>query len=115
MNRIMVNIAKVDTTELARGTGLPAEDIDKVIRQIIAEKHNHKREPSPPPPTGGISLRAAERKYGIANETISGWVKRGLIPVLLRTRNWLYIDEARLVEVIQRYRQNPGQGKRTIA
>ena len=115
MNRIMVNIAKVDTRELARRTGLPNEAIDKVVREIIANKNNHKREPRPPVPEGGISLSEAERKYKMPNPTISRWVKRGYIPILLRTNRELYIDEAKLVEVIRRYKQNPGQGKKTIS
>ena len=113
-NMIMVNMAKVDTNELAQETGLPTEDVEKVVRQIIVKRNNNQRQPKLPPPEGGISIRAAGRKYGLAPRTISGWVKRGLVPILLRTSNWLYVDEAKLAEVIQKYKQAPGQGKKTI-
>lgn len=107
-------MAKVNTTEVAEKTGLPTGDVERVVGQIIADRNNHRRQPKLPPPEGGISLRAAERKYGIAHETLARWVRKGLIPVLLRTPNWLYVDEAKLAEVVQRYKQNPGQGKKTI-
>lgn len=114
MNRIMVNMAKVNTTELAKETGLPNDEVKKVVSQIIADKNNHKRQPPPPAPKGGICLMEAERKYRIPNPTISRWVKRGYIPVLLRTKKELYIDEAKLIEVVSLYKESPGQGKRTI-
>jgi hypothetical protein len=110
----MVNMAKIDTIELAQETGLSTEDVKKVVKQIIDDKDNHKREPKPQPPEGGISLRAAERKYGIPNRTISRWAARGLIPILLRTKNELYVDEIVLKKLIEKYKQAPGRGKRTI-
>jgi len=75
---------------------------------------NHKRQPKPPAPEGGISLGAAARKYKIPNQTISRWVKRGLISFILETRNEKYINEAEFAELAKRYKQNPGQGKWTI-
>jgi len=114
MNRIMVNIAKVDTTELAKETGLPAKEVEKVVRQIITDKNNNKRQPRPPAPKGGITLRGAERKYHISHKTISRWARQGHIPILLRTLNELYVDEKQLTLLISQYKNNPGQGKRTI-
>lgn len=113
-NRIMVNMAKVDTIELAQKTGIPTEDVEIVVKQIITDRNNNRRKPKPSPPEGSISILAASRKYDIPHGTISRWVKKGLIPILLETRNWLYVDEVKLAEVIQRYKQNPGQGKKTI-
>ncbi len=72
------------------------------------------RQPKPEPPDGGISLRSASRKYGIPHPTLSRWVKKGYVPILLRTRNELYVNDALLSQLIKRYRQNPGQGKNTI-
>lgn len=79
----------------------------EVAEKIIMESKNQKemverlhsltkRQPRGPVPPGSISLREAARKYGIPNPTISRWVKRGLIKVILRTKNWLYIDESDL-------------------
>jgi hypothetical protein len=112
--RITLERLDLDAEMVEREKGIPKEVSKVVLKTVIEDRQNHKRQPKPEPPTGGISLRAAERKYGIAHETLARWVKRGLIPILLRTPNWLYVDEAKLVEVIQRYKQNPGQGKKTI-
>lgn len=65
-------------------------------------------------PEGGISLSAARRKYKIPQPTISRWVSRGYIPVLVRTNKELYIDEDAIARLAGVYHQNPGQGKRTI-
>ena len=73
-----------------------------------------KRQPRPPAPEGGISLREAARKYGVHSPTISRWVKRGYINILLRTKNELYIDEAELAKVIKIYKESPGQGRITL-
>lgn len=114
MVREMVNMAKVNTLELAKETGVPTDHVERVVQQIIINKQNHKRQPKPPPPEGGISLRAAERKYGIKHETISLWIKRGYLPELLRTKNELYVEEGKLVKIIGIYLKSPGRGKRTI-
>lgn len=66
------------------------------------------------PPKGGISQSEASRKYGVTQSSISQWVRHGYIPVLLRTKREVYIDEARLVEVIKCYKASPGQGKKTV-
>jgi len=87
------------------------------LEGLLAKMENSttgKRNGKQPPPEGGISLREAERKYGILQSTISRWVKRGGIPILLRSKNWLYVDEQVLAEIIEKYKQRSGQGKRTI-
>lgn len=114
MSRIMVNLAKVDKMEVAKQTGVPTEHVERVIGQIVMNHNNYKRQPKPLVPEGGICLRAAERKYGISNRTLSGWVKKGYIPILLRTKNELYVDENKLGEVVSLYKTSPGQGKLTI-
>lgn len=114
MDRIMVNMAKINTTEVAEQTGVPTEHVERVVNQLIINHNNNKRQPKPSPPDGGISIRAAARKYGIAHRTISRWVKAGYIPVLQHARNWLYIDEAHLANLVNIYKTNPGQGKKTI-
>lgn len=112
--RITLERLDLDAEMVEKKRGVPKEVSKVVLETVIEDRQNHKREPRPSPPEGGISLRAAERKYSIPAKTFSRWVTKGLIPVLLRTPNWLYVDEAKLIELIQRYRQNPGQGKKTI-
>lgn len=114
MTKEMVNMAKVDTVQVAQETGVPTEHVEKVVKQLIVDKNNHKRQPKPAPPEGGISLSEAERRYGIPNPTISRWVRKGYIPVLLRTNKELYIDETVIAKLAKAYQENPGQGKRTI-
>lgn len=63
-----------------------------------------KRQPKPPAPEGGISLREAGRKYGLHHTTLLKWVKKGILPVLKRTPNWLYVDEA----TIRKIKENGG-------
>lgn len=84
------------------------EEAIKRLRNLTA------RQKAPPAPEGGISLSAASRKYKIPHPTISRWVKRGLIPVLLRTSKELYIKDSVIREIAEQYKQNPGQGKKTI-
>jgi hypothetical protein len=81
------------------------------IKDMAKERERPKRQPAP---EGSISVREASDKYEVPSPTISRWVKKGLIPVALRTKNWLYIDEDKLVEVVKRYKLNPGRGKKTI-
>ncbi len=51
---------------------------DKRTWKMLNElREKRKREPAPAPPSGSISLRAAERKYGVPNQTLSRWVQRG--------------------------------------
>lgn len=52
-------------------------------------------------PEGGIAIREAGRKYGINYSTLSRWVKRGWVSVILRTNNWTYIDEKSLLKAIE--------------
>jgi hypothetical protein len=82
-----------------------------LIREMAKKRQRPERQPAP---DGSISIREAERKYGISARTISGWVSKGYIPILLRTKNWLYISEAELVKFINLYKTDQGQGKQTI-
>ena len=93
---------------------LSSKEKDKLKMVIDTLANNRKRESAPPAPEGGISLRAASRKYGIPNQTLSRWVKKGLIPTITRTRNELYADELALAEQAAEYLKNPGRGKWTI-
>ena len=112
--KVVLDIAKIEPGKIAEGAKLPESVVKKVIQQMVNEKEKNKRQPSPPPPKGGISIRAASRKYGVPSPTISRWVKRGFIPIISRTKNWLYINEACLREVISKYLGDPGRGKKTL-
>jgi hypothetical protein len=112
--RITLERIDADAEIVERKKGIPRGISKVVLETVIEERQNHRKQPKPSPPKGSISLMDAERNYGIAHQTLSRWVKRGLIPILLRTKNWLYVDEARLAEVVKRYRENPGQGRKTI-
>ncbi|MFA6307091.1 MAG: helix-turn-helix domain-containing protein [Patescibacteria group bacterium] len=72
------------------------------------------RQPKPEPPVGGICINQASHKYDIPQQTLSRWVQRGLIPVLVETRNEKYVDESVLAERVRQYKANPGKGKRNF-
>lgn len=115
----LVNVApyiktKTKLKDLADRAKVPTEGAGRLITEMLHERDNHKRQPRPPVPEGGISLSEAHRKYNIPHPTLSRWTKRGYIPVLLRTNRELYIDEAELVKVVELYLAAPGQGKYTI-
>jgi len=93
---------------------LSDKEKERFLVMVTELKKQRQRPQSTPPPKGSISLREAERKYGVDHASLSRWVKKGLIPICLRTKNWLYISEKRLVEVINNYKHNPGKGKRTL-
>ncbi len=59
------------------------------------------RQKSPPPPEGGISINQAARKYGLHSRTLSRWVAKGKIPIILPTKNWLYINEKALITFLK--------------
>lgn len=99
-------------SEILNGTAKPKEQVEKLKEEI--NNLPNPRQPKEPTPEGGISIRAGGRKYDIYSPTISRWVEKGLIPVLLRTKNEVYIDEFVLSQLAKRYKQDPGRGKRTI-
>jgi len=73
-----------------------------------------KRQPAPPPPEGGISIRKAARKYDMRHTTLVLWVKEGYIPVVLETKNKKFIDEATTIDIIQKFKNYTGDGRRTL-
>ncbi len=87
------------------------EKLDKLGREI---NNLPVRESKPPAPEGGITIQAAGRKYKMHTGTLARWAMKGIIPVLLRTKNETYLDERKLVEVVNLYKESPGQGKKTI-
>jgi hypothetical protein len=113
--RITLERLDLDAEMVEKKRGIPKEVSKVVLETVIEERQNHKRKPKPLPPEGGISLRAASRKYDLPVSTLSRWTSKGYVFILLHTKKEIYVDEAKLAEVIQRYKQNPGQGKKTIS
>jgi len=72
------------------------ELVTKVLRQIEVRIENGRRQPKPPAPEGGICVRKAAEKYGISRTTVSRWARKGLIKIMQRTDNWLYLNERSL-------------------
>jgi len=93
-----------------RNTGIT----ENILKEAAERIKSNGRKPAPAPPKGGISLSAAGRKYKILQQTISRWVSKGYIPVLLRTKREVYVEESALAELVEKYRQDPGQGKKTV-
>jgi predicted site-specific integrase-resolvase len=58
-----------------------------------------------------IGIGEGGRKYGIPQQTISRWVKRGIIKRLSQAGQKILIDEADLAYCSEIQRSNPGQGK----
>lgn len=114
MTRTLICMEKVNPIALSEKTGVPIGHTEKILKQMVEDHKERRRRHSPPPPVGSIALRVAERKYGIPSSTLCRWVKRGLIPIIDRTKNWLYVDETHLVRIVALYNTNPGQGKRTL-
>lgn len=71
--------------------------------EIMEDLKSRGREPRREPPPGSICLREAARKYGISHPTLSRRVKDGTLKVVERTKNWLYIDESALKQLINRH------------
>jgi hypothetical protein len=95
--------------KLAEGKGL-RNVLAELEPEIMADKESRRRTPRPPAPAGGISISVGSRRYNIPHPTISRWVSNGYIPVLLRTRYELFIQESRLAELAVVYQGNPGRG-----
>lgn len=87
------------------------QSADQIVKQCETLKRRIK---NPPPPPGSISIGAASREYDIHVSTIWRWVDKGLIPVVLRTKRYKYIDKSTLSKLVEKYKVDPGQGKRTI-
>ncbi len=87
---------------------------DPRVEEIRRRREARIRQVPPSPPKGGIGIREAGRKYDVAPETICKWVRRGLIRVLLETKNVKYIDEAMLVKIVKIYQEAPGRGRWTV-
>jgi hypothetical protein len=61
----------------------------------------------------GIGIREASRKYGVPGRTISRWVARGLIRVLVAAENRgqaTLIYEPDLIAILPQYSGRPGRG-----
>lgn len=90
------------------------ECVDAMVEYLEKDMENSKRRPAPPPPLGGISIRAASRKYGIASSTITGWMQKGFIRVLEKRLNWTYLVESDVAEISDLHKSSPKRGWASI-
>lgn len=96
--------------KLAEGKGL-RNVLAELEPEIMADKESRRRTPRPPAPAGGISIRAAARKYGIADITIRRWIKKGFVSVIPSESKYeKFVKEARIAELAAAYHSNPGRG-----
>jgi len=91
---------RAQSMEIAQEAGTDLETAQRVMEAIKERINKNHRHPRDPAPEGSISLRAAARKYGIPQPTISYWCKTGKIIILKKTVNWTYIDEKGLVKYL---------------
>jgi excisionase family DNA binding protein len=61
-----------------------------------------------------IWLSEAERKYGVRNQTIFGWVQRGFIQKLGKEGNKVLIDEADVAYCVEIYHRSMSKRGRRI-
>jgi hypothetical protein len=89
-------------------------EMGKTNEEILEALKPNRRGDGHNVPEGGICQSEASWKYGVTRTTISGWVLNSYIPILLETKKEVYIDEAKLIEVVECYKASPGQGKKTV-
>lgn len=87
---------------------------ETTIPKLIERQESRKRIKAPLPPEGGITLREAERRFGVSNVTIGRWAKEKMVPTLLRTDKGIYLDEKALAKLVRKYKAFPGRGRRTV-
>jgi hypothetical protein len=100
--------------KIAFEAGTSEEVVKRVLAAAQTDVINRRRQPAAPPPEGGISQSKASRKYKIARTTILGWIAKGYIPIILRTKKDVFIDEHKLAELVELFKKSPGRGKSTI-
>lgn len=101
-------LVSIETAErIIKESKTPEEAIEK-LRSLP------RWQPRPPAPEGGISLRAAERKFGISNVTLSLWTRKGYLPIIKRTANEVFVNERLVAEIAKRYKEHGGRGKWVI-
>lgn len=102
-----------EVTEIAREAEAAPEVAGRVMKALENRIIRNRRHPAPPPPEGGISLSEGQRRFGVSNVTIHRWAKMGIIPILAKTKNCVYVDEKILAKLVKRYNAAPGRGKHT--
>lgn len=100
--------------ELASAAGASEKLVRKILEMAEKDVISRRRQPAPPAPEGGISIRAAGKKYKIPFQTISQWVQTGALKSLKRTKNALYIKESDIAGIATKYKQHHGRGKKAI-
>lgn len=96
-----------EATKIIKESGNDEEAIRKL-------RNLPRRQNALPPPEGGIGVRTLSRQYRIPHQTISRWANDGYIPIVRRDRNDVYLDAAKANEVLTKYRNFDGHGRKTI-
>jgi hypothetical protein len=99
---------------ITRDTGAEPDKAKKTLDDMEQVLMKSRRQPAPAPPPGGISQSKAARKYKVHSQTISRWAAAGYVPILLKSSKEVYVDEAKLFELVTVYRKRSGRGKKTI-
>ena len=60
-----------------------------------------------------LGIGEAARKYGLKQQTVSRWIQKGLIKILSKQGQKVFIDEADIAYQAAIYNEHPGQGRRT--
>jgi len=113
----MASYTKMTEKLILEATNLAKMKKTKLTPEILLEASENlrkSREPAPDPPECGISLSEAERRYGIQSQTISRWIQKNYLEVLLKTKREVFVDQIQLENLIGYYKQDPGQGKFTL-
>jgi len=100
--------------EIAQDTKVKTKDVERVLKAVELRIENGRRKPKTPPPKDGISLRKASKKYDIPDRTIGRWAKRGLVPILLATKNEVYIDEIAFANIAKTYKARSNSKRRAL-
>ncbi len=96
--------------EIAERKGIKSV-LEQLEPEIVAEREKRKRIPRTPAPPGGISIRAASRKYKIPDITIRRWIQRGYISVIPTESKWeKFITEEHIIPLAKAYKSDPRRG-----
>lgn len=77
----------------------PEKCVEVLMGFLEKNLEESRRRPTLPRPQGGITLREAERKYGLHRSTLSGWRKNGWITTLLETPGKVYLNEKEILKI----------------
>jgi hypothetical protein len=111
--KIIMSLLK-DSEEIVKTSGKTEDVVRDVLEAANTVMISRRRQPSPTPPAGYISLSEGARKYDIVRSTLQGWAESELLKPLLKTRYRVYVEEDRLAILAKAFLKKPGRGRRTV-